>query len=94
MNRTMACSTCHMQAAGFSDARESDKVGRDVSLGDDGISLGDRNAPTAAYARFTPPFGKNAAGEYVGGQFWDGRASCWKTGGWTTAQPDRNGHAG
>ncbi|WP_313610952.1 cytochrome c peroxidase, partial [Rhizobium sp.] len=61
MNRTMACSTCHMQAAGFSDARESDKVGRDVSLGDDGISLGDRNAPTAAYARFTPPFGKNAA---------------------------------
>ena len=75
MNRTMACSTCHMQAAGFSDARESDKVGRDVSLGDDGISLGDRNAPTAAYARFTPPFGRNAAGEYVGGQFWDGRAS-------------------
>lgn len=75
MNRTMACSTCHMQAAGFSDARESEKVGRDVSLGDDGISLGDRNAPTAAYARFTPPFGRNAAGEYVGGQFWDGRAS-------------------
>ncbi|MBO0132744.1 cytochrome-c peroxidase [Agrobacterium burrii] len=75
MNRTMACSTCHMQASGFSDARESEKVGRDVSLGDDGISLGDRNAPTAAYARFTPPFGKNAAGEYVGGQFWDGRAS-------------------
>lgn len=37
MNRTMACSTCHMQAAGFSDARESEKVGRDVSLGDDGI---------------------------------------------------------
>ena len=75
MNRTMACSTCHMQAAGFSDARESEKVGRDVSLGDDGTSLGDRNAPTAAYAKFTPPFGKNAAGEYVGGQFWDGRAS-------------------
>ncbi|WFN85962.1 cytochrome-c peroxidase [Agrobacterium pusense] len=75
MNRTMACSTCHMQAAGFSDGRENDKVGRDVSLGDDGFSLGDRNAPTAAYARFSPPFGRNAAGEYVGGQFWDGRAS-------------------
>ncbi|MFK0386047.1 cytochrome-c peroxidase [Agrobacterium sp. NPDC090273] len=74
MNRTMACSTCHMQAAGFSDAREADKVGRDVSLGDDGFSLGDRNAPTAAYTKFSPPFGKNDAGEYVGGQFWDGRA--------------------
>lgn len=75
MNRTMACSTCHMQAAGFSDAREAGKVGRDVSLGDDGVSLGDRNAPTAAYAKFSPPFGKNEAGDYVGGQFWDGRAS-------------------
>ncbi len=75
MNRTMSCSTCHMQVAGFADARESEPVGRDVSLGDDGVSLGDRNAPTAAYAKFTPPFGKNAAGEYVGGQFWDGRAS-------------------
>jgi cytochrome c peroxidase len=76
INRTMACSTCHMQAAGFTDARDSDKVGRDVSLGDDGTSLGDRNAPSAAYAKFTPPFGKNAAGEYIGGQFWDGRASA------------------
>lgn len=75
MNRTMSCSTCHMEAAGFTDARESDKVGHDVSLGDDGGSLGDRNAPSAAYAKFSPPFGKNAAGEYVGGQFWDGRAS-------------------
>ncbi len=75
MNRTMSCSTCHMEAAGFTDARESDKVGHDVSLGDDGASLGDRNAPSAAYAKFSPPFGRNTAGEYVGGHFWDGRAS-------------------
>jgi cytochrome c peroxidase len=75
MNRTMSCSTCHMEALGFTDGRETDKVGHDVSLGDDGTSLGDRNVPTAAYAKFSPPFGKNAAGEYVGGQFWDGRAS-------------------
>ncbi len=75
MNRTMSCSTCHMQGAGFTDARDSGAVGHDVSLGDDGTSLGDRNAPSAAYASFSPPFGKNAGGEYVGGQFWDGRAS-------------------
>ena len=75
MNRTMSCSTCHMETLGFTDGRETDKVGHDVSLGDDGTSLGDRNVPTAAYAKFSPPFGKNAAGEYVGGQFWDGRAS-------------------
>ncbi|QCI96734.1 cytochrome-c peroxidase [Agrobacterium larrymoorei] len=75
MNRTMACSTCHTQANGFTDIRESEKIGHAVSLGDDGTSLGDRNAPTTAYARFSPPFGKNELGEYVGGQFWDGRAA-------------------
>lgn len=75
MNRTMACSTCHTQANGFTDIRESEKIGHAVSLGDDGTSLGDRNAPTTAYAKFSPPFGKNELGEYVGGQFWDGRAS-------------------
>lgn len=75
MNRSMSCSTCHMEALGFTDGRETDKVGHDVSLGDDGVSLGDRNVPSAAYAKFSPPFGRNAAGEYVGGQFWDGRAS-------------------
>ena len=75
MNRTMSCSTCHMPGLGFTDGRETDKVGHDVSLGDDGVSLGDRNVPSAAYAKFSPPFGKNAVGEYVGGQFWDGRAS-------------------
>jgi cytochrome c peroxidase len=74
-NRTMSCSTCHMETLGFTDGRETDKVGHAVSLGDDGTSLGDRNVPTAAYAKFSPPFSKNAAGEYVGGQFWDGRAS-------------------
>ena len=75
MNRTQACSTCHMDASGFVDARQNGALGHDVSLGDDGLSLGDRNAPSAAYAKFSPPFGKNEAGEYIGGQFWDGRAS-------------------
>lgn len=74
-NRTQACATCHMPTMGLVDGRETEGVGRAVSLGDDGVALGDRNAPSAAYARFSPPFGKNAAGEYIGGQFWDGRAA-------------------
>lgn len=44
-------------------------------LADDGKSLGDRNAPTASYARFSPPFQKTKEGRYVGGQFLDGRVS-------------------
>lgn len=68
-NRTQACATCHDPDFGFADPRGA------ASIGDDGQSLGDRNAPTASYAAFTPPFHKNAAGAWVGGQFWDGRAS-------------------
>jgi cytochrome c peroxidase len=73
-NRTQACATCHSPERGFVDARQAPGVGAAVSLGDDGHSLGDRNAPTAAYAAFTPPLHKNAKGRWAGGQFHDGRA--------------------
>lgn len=70
--RTQACATCHNPDFAFVDPRET-AVGRAVSLGDDGHSLGDRNAPSAAYARFAPPFHLTEEGFYVGGQFLDGR---------------------
>lgn len=72
-NRSQACATCHMPGNGFSD-RHDVKNGNAVSLGDDGKSFGDRNAPSATYAALTPPFHKDGAGIYIGGQFWDGRA--------------------
>lgn len=71
-NRTQACATCHAPEFGFVDPRPNDS-GRAVSLGDDGKSLGDRNAPTASYAAFSPMFQRNAKGVYLGGQFHDGR---------------------
>lgn len=71
-NRTMSCATCHTPEAGFVDPRETE-VGKAVSLGDDGTSLGDRNAPSAAYAAFSPKFHRRKNGKYVGGQFLDGR---------------------
>lgn len=71
-NRTQACATCHNPAQGFVDNRVT-VVGKAVSLGDDGKSLGDRNTPTAAYAKFSPKFHLNKKGKYVGGQFLDGR---------------------
>lgn len=72
-NRTQSCATCHMPERAFSD-RNDTANGNPVSLGDDGESFGDRNAPTASYAALTPPFGRDADGVYLGGQFWDGRA--------------------
>lgn len=74
-NRTQACATCHDPDFAFTDPREAPGAGHAVSLGDDGVSLGDRNTPSAAYARFAPPFHRDEEGRYVGGQFWDGRAA-------------------
>lgn len=71
-NRTQACASCHSPDAGFADGRDNG-VGAAVSMGDDGKSLGERNAPTAAYASFSPKFHLNKEGQYVGGQFHDGR---------------------
>ncbi|WP_136441486.1 cytochrome-c peroxidase [Pacificoceanicola onchidii] len=68
-NRTQSCASCHDPENGFADPRGM------ASPGDNGTSLGDRNAPTAAYASFSPQFHQNAEGEWIGGQFLDGRAA-------------------
>lgn len=70
-NRTQSCATCHNPDHAFIDTRGT--IGGAVSLGDDGVSLGRRNTPTASYAFVRPNF--TAAGNNSrGGQFWDGRA--------------------
>lgn len=72
-NGTQSCATCHNPQAGFVDDRDNG-IDKMVSLGDDGKSLGDRQAPTASYAMFSPPFHYDEEKKaYVGGQFWDGR---------------------
>lgn len=90
LNRTQSCATCHNPQHGFVDDRKNDASvnghASPVSLGDNGSSLGDRHAPTAAYAAFSPDFKKGTRERavsqsgiadydgYLGGQFWDGRA--------------------
>jgi len=84
LNRTQSCSTCHNPDHGFIDERlNSEGVINPVSEGDDGVSFGDRNSPTAAYARFIPPFHEGSHTRFnskqpdyegfIGGQFHDGR---------------------
>ena len=73
LNRSQSCASCHDPEQGFSDPRRS--ADGAFSLGDDGASLGNRNAPTASYAAFIPPFHQNADGKWIGGLFWDGRAA-------------------
>jgi len=73
-DKTMSCATCHNLKSGFTDIR-STNLNLGASLGDNMLSIADRNAPTIGYAKFTPKFhfDKNEK-VYVGGQFLDGRA--------------------
>lgn len=69
-----SCSSCHDPSEAFSDSRDNGTGGA-ASLGDDGVSLGDRNAPSLSYASLIPEFHRNESGNYVGGFFVDGRAT-------------------
>lgn len=83
LRKTISCSSCHNPANAFTDARfkkenTTNPTKGAFSVGDDGVTLGGRNAPTVMYAQFSPEFTKNSNNEYVGGQFHDGRASTLK----------------
>ncbi|SFV54169.1 Cytochrome c551 peroxidase [hydrothermal vent metagenome] len=80
LTKSTSCATCHDPKHGFADARHTvagnnNPVNGALSVGDDGVSLGGRNAPTAAYAKFSPAFDP---AEIKGGQFHDGRAATLK----------------
>jgi len=67
-----SCASCHDANAGFADPDRSLPVSKGVLQG----RVGNRNAPTAMYAAFSPPFHYDEKEElYVGGQFLDGRAA-------------------
>ncbi|KJS30708.1 MAG: cytochrome C peroxidase [Desulfatitalea sp. BRH_c12] len=76
-NSTQSCLSCHHHRSGFADPANSlDPEASVVSVGADGVSLGGRNAPSSAYAGFSPTLHwDNAHGGYMGGMFWDGRAT-------------------
>jgi len=73
-NSTQSCATCHTPGQAFIDNRGKGAAAA-VSLGDDGHSLGDRNAPTVTYTAAIPAFHLKSKGVYAGGLFWDGRAA-------------------
>jgi cytochrome c peroxidase len=72
-SRNQSCASCHQPGSAFADARDN-RVSGAVSLGDDGVSLGDRNTPALTYAAYNPEFHQGSDGEYAGGYFQDGRA--------------------
>lgn len=59
LDRTQSCATCHSLEHGFVENRRFGGTLHPVSRGDDRVSFGDRNAPTAGYAMFSPDFQAN-----------------------------------
>ncbi len=67
-----ACASCHLPRAGYADPDQELPVSEGALPG----RFGGRNSPSAAYAAFSPVFAKAPdTGQYLGGQFWDGRAA-------------------
>jgi cytochrome c peroxidase len=77
LNANQSCMTCHHPSAGYADPENRRKPATfPVSNGSDPTLFGGRNAPTSAYAGFSPVFHwDDQTGGYVGGLFWDGRAT-------------------
>ena len=72
-----SCQTCHDIKARFSDpVGRISPMYRPVSEGSIQGRFGGRNAPPAAYAAYSPAFNYDPIeGLFVGGLFWDGRAT-------------------
>lgn len=66
----LACAGCHWPAAGFADPNRGFPVSEGVIKG----MFGGRNAPSAAYMKDCPILNKDS-GTWIGGAFWDGRAT-------------------
>jgi cytochrome c peroxidase len=67
-----SCASCHTLSHGAVDPDSNIPTSEGAILG----RFGSRNSPTAFYAQYSPPFHYDAVDDtYVGGQFWDGRAT-------------------
>ena len=69
------CAACHAPSVGFTGPDEHANKAAGVYEGAVKGRFGNRKPPAAAYAGWSPKFHLNEAGEFVGGMFWDGRAT-------------------
>ncbi|WP_119319032.1 cytochrome-c peroxidase [Capsulimonas corticalis] len=66
-----ACSSCHVPTAAFADPRQDSPTSEGAVAG----RFGKRQTPSIKYLVYSPKFHfDNDEQDYIGGQFWDGRA--------------------
>ena len=72
--KAQSCASCHLPAAGWTGGIAGLNVHGAVYRGAAPQRFGNRKPPTTAYATFSPVFHFNGT-EFIGGNFWDGRAT-------------------
>jgi cytochrome c peroxidase len=73
---TISCATCHDPAYGFTGPDTGQNLRSGIYSGAITTRFGNRKPPSAAYATFSPIFFYDADdGVFMGGNFWDGRAT-------------------
>ena len=76
-----ACATCHAPETGFTGPDSGRNIGGSVYPGAVHTRFGNRKPPTAAYGGESPVLYYDEDDEvWVGGMFWDGRATGWTLG--------------
>lgn len=75
-----SCASCHGPEVGWTGPDSYTNEGGAVYEGSITGRFGDRKPPSAAYAALSPIFHVDKNGFFVGGNFWDGRATGEKLG--------------
>ena len=75
LNRNQACAGCHGPEAGWTGVSSDTNAHGAVYQGSVAGRFGNRKPPSSAYATLSPIFGTNSSGDFLGGNFWDGRAT-------------------
>jgi len=80
INRNQSCASCHKPEWGWTGPDSAINAAGAVYEGSIPGRFGDRKPPSAAYATFSPMFHLSRSGLFIGGNFWDGRATGEKLG--------------
>jgi cytochrome c peroxidase len=75
LNGNQSCAACHAPHAGWTGPDAMTNAHGAVYEGSIPGKFGDRKPPSSAYATFSPVLHMEKKGQFVGGNFWDGRAT-------------------
>jgi len=75
LNNNQSCASCHAPEVGWTGPLSATNTHGAVYEGSIPGAFGDRKPPSSAYATFSPILYMDKKGQFVGGNFWDGRAT-------------------